>query len=225
MLQNRVNEKLQNLKSQSLSTVVEEQLEQMILNGELKPGERINESSLSNLLQISRAPIREACRQLAQYGMIENRVGKGSYVRLIELEEALELYDLRGILDALAAEQAAVRADERGHENLRREVENMRQFADDESSNAYFAANLAFHWTIVDLSGNQSLRETYEVIIKKLSLFRQRTLAQRNRLKVSLSQHEGIFNAICAKDADLAARLARAHVEDAKQVLLEQFNS
>ncbi|UTW11393.1 GntR family transcriptional regulator [Marinobacterium rhizophilum] len=220
MEQQLFTNRLQDLKSQSLSRAVEEQLEQMILSGELLPGERINESYLSNTLKISRAPIREACRQLAQYGMVENRVGKGSYVRQVNLEEALELYELRGVLDALAAEKASQNASSEGIAGLGLLVEQMRSFAARHESTEYFATNLKFHHQIVQLAGSAALIDLYEVVFKKLSLFRQKTLSQPDRLQRSLSQHEGIFAAIQNRDAQLGSQLARSHVEEAKGVLL-----
>lgn len=220
MEQQIFSSKLQDMKNQSLSGAVAEQLERMILDGTLQPGERINESHLSNSLQISRAPIREACRKLAQYGMIENRPGKGSYVRLVNLKEAAELYELRGVLDALAAEQASQRASEEELATLAGLIEQMRRFVAEQAATEYFDTNLRFHHRIVQLSANGSLIDLYEVVFRKLSLFRQKTLSRSDRLAVSLQQHEGIFTAIQDRNAELAATLARRHVEEAKNVLL-----
>lgn len=220
MEQNLIVDRLRDLKSQSLSKMVEEQLEHMILTSEIKPGERINESLLSSTLQISRAPIREACRQLAKHGMVENRVGKGTFVREVILSEAIELYDIRASLDSLAAERACQLADEQGLNGLSALVEKMRVFAEEKDSLKYFSTNLEFHRRIVQLSSNASLMDFYETIFKKLSLFRQKTLAKPDRLQRSLSQHEEIYHAIAAKDAQRAAGLARSHVEEAKEVLL-----
>ncbi|MCU7944752.1 MAG: GntR family transcriptional regulator [Candidatus Thiodiazotropha sp. (ex Cardiolucina cf. quadrata)] len=222
MDQKQITDKLQDLKSQSLSKVVEEQLELMILRGDLQPGDRINESYLSNLLQISRAPIREACRNLSQYGVVETRVGKGTFVRQVNLKEAVELYDIRGILDALAAEQASQLADPEGFSVLANLIEQMRDLADNKASTEYFTTNLAFHLQIVRLAGNSALIDIYEVIIKKLSLFRQITLSQPDRLQRSLSQHENILDAIKNRNASRAGQLARDHVEEAKEVLVDK---
>ncbi len=224
MQQRHVSDKLKDLKSQSLSKVVEEQLEQMIITGELQPGDRINESSLSNSLEISRAPIREACRQLAQYGMVENRVGKGTFVRKVNLKEALELYEIRGALDSLAADHVSQHASQDEVAELAKLIKQMHKFATAKSSTEYFATNLKFHQMIVQLSRNTALIELYEVVFRKLSLFRQKTLAQPSRMQRSLSQHEGILRAIENKDAQLARQLARSHVKEAKEVLLAEMN-
>ncbi|WP_172378406.1 GntR family transcriptional regulator [Vibrio sp. Vb339] len=207
------------MKKQSLSKVVEQQLEQMILSGQLLPGERINESYLSNALDISRAPIREACRQLAQYGMVEVRTGKGTYVRQVELSEAIELYEIRGVFDAFAAEQTALRASDNEIKDLSVLVEKMKACVKDDDTSEYFALNLQFHHQIVLLSGNQSLIGQYELVLRKLSLFRQKTLSKPDRLVHSLSHHENIMLAIQRRDSLEAAKLARSHVEDAKGVL------
>ena len=173
--------------------------------------------------KISRAPIREACRQLAQYGMVENRVGKGTFVRKVNLQEAVELYEIRGALDALAAERVSLRASHEELTDLKTLIEQMREYAAEKSTTEYFATNLEFHQMIVQLSRNSALIELYEVVFRKLSLFRQKTLAQPSRLQRSLSQHEGIFNAIEKQDTQRARQLARSHVEEAKEVLLSEI--
>lgn len=223
MFKEQVSEKLNSIKNQSLSNFVAEQLEAMILNGDLKSGERINESHLSNLLQISRAPIREACRQLAQYGVVENRVGKGTYVRLIGVEEAFELYDLRGVLDGLAAEQACINASDEDIKVLAGFVDSMQKFSQESLSKDYFSANLAFHKAIVDCSNSHSLHEMYTVVSKKLTLFRQTTLTYPERMEESLKEHKEIFAAICNRDELMAGKKARTHVKNAKAVLVKQY--
>ncbi|WMC10258.1 GntR family transcriptional regulator [Oceanimonas pelagia] len=220
MEQELFTDKLQSLKNQSLSKMVGEKLELMILSGQIQPGERINESNLSATLQISRAPIREALRQLAQFGMVEIRTGKGTYVRQVLLTEAVELYEIRGVLDALAAEQASQRANEEGLASLAELVEQMRGYASKQASTEYFTTNLKFHHQIVQLSGSTALADLYEMVFKKLSLFRQKTLSKPDRLERSLMQHEEIYAAISRRDAERAAILARSHVEEAKLVLL-----
>ncbi|MBC7004141.1 FCD domain-containing protein [Photobacterium sp. BZF1] len=216
-----INEQVQTVKNQSLSKVVQQQLETMILNGELAPGERINESYLSSHLQISRAPIREACRQLAQYGMVETRTGKGSFVCQVDLKEAIELYEIRGAFDALAAEQAASRASEDDINALEQHISQMEESEKANDRVEYFSSNLKFHHQIVLISRNSALLELYSVVLKKLSLFRQLNLSKPNQIADSLAQHKGIFAAIKTKDATKASELARQHVEEAKQRLLE----
>ena len=97
---------LRKIQNNSLSGAVFTQLERLVMAGGIAPGERINESQLANRLGVSRAPIREACRQLEKYGLVEVRKNKGTFIRDIKIDEALELYDIRAALEALAAEKA-----------------------------------------------------------------------------------------------------------------------
>ncbi len=99
---------IKKVQTQSLTSVIYDQLEDMILTGKLKPGERINESQLSAQLEVSRAPIREACRQLEKHGMVQIISRRGTFVANIAVSEVKELYDIRASLETLAAEKAAV---------------------------------------------------------------------------------------------------------------------
>ena len=85
---------IKKVQTQSLTSVIYDQLEDMILTGRLKPGERINESKLSAQLEVSRAPIREACRQLEKHGMVQILSRRGTFVANIAVSEVKELYDV-----------------------------------------------------------------------------------------------------------------------------------
>ena len=82
---------IKKVQTQSLTSVIYDQLEDMILTGRLKPGERINESKLSAQLEVSRAPIREACRQLEKHGMDKRDLGaiRDALERVPELRRLL----------------------------------------------------------------------------------------------------------------------------------------
>src|SRR5689334_24271674 len=79
----------------------------MIAVGELKGGNRINESALAIKLGVSRGPIREACRSLEQTGLLRSEINRGFFVREISMKEALDIYDLRAHLALMAGRLAA----------------------------------------------------------------------------------------------------------------------
>jgi DNA-binding GntR family transcriptional regulator len=216
------DKKINDLKTHSLGTIIEQRLERMILDGEIMPGERINESSLAQSFGVSRAPIREACRKLAQYGLVENRVGKGSFVCQVDLKVVIELYELRGMLDAYAVEQVCLKADQTMIDTLGSCIDEMRMLASQAMATEYLLANMAFHMLIIEYAGNESLTHIYQGLAKKLTLFRNETLSVADRRQISMSQHEQIFQAIADRDAQRASLLARHHVEQAKKVLLER---
>ena len=218
----KLEEKLTNLKTTSLSLVVEKYLEERMLNDDLQPGERINESVLAQKLGISRAPIREACRKLEKYGLLESRVGKGAFVRTISHEEALNLYSIRGVLDAYAAEQVSMIRTKKQLQHLAGLLQKMRDLIPGSSTDEYLCSNIDFHKSIVTYSNNASLIGVHEGIVKQLAIFRLKTLSQPERRSVSMIQHEAIYQAIADQNPRLAAEQARHHVEEAKAYLIEQ---
>ena len=208
------------VQKQSLSSVICSQLEDMILSGDIKPGERINESQLSSLLGVSRAPIREACRQLERHGMVEVRVNKGTFVRELNITEVEELYEIRAALDALAGEKAAMATDTGELDTLSNHLKDMKTASQSDDHDALFKANVEFHMTVMRMAGNINLMSLYEGVCKKASLFRRTSLSLPGRLLESTRQHEAIFKAIADGDASKAAELMKHHIMDAKTVLL-----
>ena len=82
-------------RTQSLTSLVRQELDRMIENGELQSGDRLNEIALANRLGVSRGPIREAFRGLEQSGLVEVVGDRGVFVRQVELKEVVEIYEVR----------------------------------------------------------------------------------------------------------------------------------
>jgi len=211
---------LQNIKTNSLSSIIYRQLEEMILAGKIKSGERINESQLATALQVSRAPIREACRQLEKHGMVEVFANRGTFVRSIEAEEVEELYDIRAALEALAGERAAERMAPKARKELQASFAAMEEFANRGSVVDYYEANAEFHLEIIQASGSKSLSSIYESICKQVSLYRKTSLSLPGRLNISLLQHQEILAALLSGDGNKAGTLLRHHVVDAGHALV-----
>src|SRR5512135_2250110 len=95
------------LQSASLSSAAQQEIERMILAGELLPGTKLTEAWLSERLGVSRGPIREAFRMLEEAGLVRQEKNRGVFVRDIPLEEALEIYDLRAAMDELVGRRLA----------------------------------------------------------------------------------------------------------------------
>src|SRR5580692_5927653 len=109
-------------RSKSLSSLAAEELERMIINGELQSGDRINESTLAQMFGISRGPIREACRSLEKSGLVRVVTNRGVFVREMSVAQAAEIYDVRAHLFGLVGRLAALRATERDVAELQRMV-------------------------------------------------------------------------------------------------------
>ena len=95
------------LRANSLATAAQQEIERMILDGEIGPGSKLTEAWLSERLGVSRGPIREAFRMLEDSGLVRQEKNRGVFVRDIPLDEALEIYDLRAAMDELVGRRLA----------------------------------------------------------------------------------------------------------------------
>jgi DNA-binding GntR family transcriptional regulator len=213
-------DEIKEFQNRSLVEVIFRQMEGMILSGNIRPGERINESKISTLLGVSRAPIREALRLLASNGILEIRANRGMFVRDIKVQEVDELYDIRAALDALAGERAAALISEEQLQGLEKWMQEMAVHVEANDVEAYYRANINFHTAIVEISGNENLLSMYEGICKRMSLFRKASLSLPGQLSVSLRKHKKILAAITSKDPLKAGNVLRNHTLEAKKTLL-----
>jgi DNA-binding GntR family transcriptional regulator len=205
-------------RSKSLSSLAAEELERMIINGELQSGDRINESTLAQMFGISRGPIREACRSLEKSGLVRVVNNRGVFVREMSVAQAVEIYDVRAHLFGLAGRLAANRATKRDLAELRAMVDEMKRAEDIDE---YYPLNVAFHARLVELSGNSRLAELYKSLSKELHLFRRRGLVQGESMVSSNREHMRMIEALRNRDAELAEREMVRHIQAGKARLLK----
>lgn len=196
----------------TITSIAVDAIEDMIVSGELLAGDRINESTLAERLGISRGPIREACRSLEQAGLLTSKTNRGMYVRKVTLDEARELYELRGAVAGLAGELIVERADDTEIEALQRLVDQMQVAAEEGATAQYYKLNLEFHDKLVQAAQNRALEETYRKIVNQLHLLRRQGLVQEGNLQISNDEHREIVSALARRDAPKAASALREHV-------------
>jgi DNA-binding GntR family transcriptional regulator len=208
------------LRTQSLPGVLERELEKVILGGIIAPGERVNENALAARFGVSRGPLREALRSLMSSGLIDQVPNRGFFVRKLELEQALAIYDVRAALFGLAGELLAQRADPETIARLRGFLDDMDAAVAAMDFDAYYPINLAFHTFIVGATDNPVLAASYGDLVKKLHLFRARSLVQGGGLSVSNAEHRDMVEAVAARDPARAREAFNAHVARAKARLI-----
>jgi DNA-binding GntR family transcriptional regulator len=196
-------------------------LRDAILSGRLPAGTRLRQTELAGRLAISRTPIREALGRLQQEGLVEILPAAGVRVAVLNLTEAAELYDVREVLDGLAARLAARRADATALAGLDKSLVRMARCLQREESNQWFPAHVAFHDAIFRAAGNARLQAMSSVVRLSIRHFHPLLLRTANRLEDALREHRGIFEAIAARDEIAAERLARAHIANAKEIVLK----
>jgi phosphonate utilization transcriptional regulator len=205
------------MRTQSLTSLVQEEIDRQITTGELAAGKRINEIALAERLGISRGPIREACRALVQAGLLEAVRNRGVFVRQIGPAEMAEVYDVRAALDHMAGRTLAERITRAQLTALKQLVRRMDQAAKRRQIAEYYPLNLTFHRSIIEYAGNRRLASIYEGLVKELHLSRRAGLVQGGGLHFSNDEHKEIVAALEAHDPALTARLMEAHVLEGKK--------
>lgn len=204
------------LQSQSLTMLVQRELERMILSGELAVGEKLNEATLASRLGVSRGPVRETFRGLEESGLVRIEKNRGVFVREISVAEADDIYEIRATFDQMAGRKLARSIQPEQLARLRELVAQMHEAADCGDQERYHAANLQFHDGLVEFAGNAKLLQMYRRLVNELSLFRRHTLAQRDRLPASTAEHETILGLIEAGKADEAGRMLYDHAMESR---------
>ncbi|WP_053387297.1 FadR/GntR family transcriptional regulator [Leucobacter japonicus] len=203
-------------------------IERLILDGKLEPGERLPaERDLAEHFGVSRVSIREALRELENRGLIDRRPGRGTIVlspgeradvsdgalsRLAALKPDLhDIMELRAIVEPPIAGITAARATARDVAQLRELVEAMEV---DVTKERYAELDRAFHQAIAQYAHNPLLELINEQIAQQIAPSRASRYQTKARRNASSVAHRRIFEAIAAGDAELAETEARAHVID-----------
>ena len=210
------------VRATSLGKLVRDDVLGMILRGEIKAGERINEPDVASRLGVSRVPVQEALRELESSGLVEARKHSGVFVRKLGEEEVRSLYELRALLDGFAGRRAAelpVADRERLSDALEASVGRMEDAARASNVSAYYSENLRFHWLMVEAARNAALTDTYRNIVQKLHLSRLTNLSHGMGMLASVADHREIAAALRSGDAARTEQLLAAHVHRAHERL------
>lgn len=195
---------------EELAAVVRER----IYGGRYPAGARLPQEALAAELGVSRTPLREALRVLEHEGLIRVTPGEGARVVSGDVETLLQAYELRAVLDGLAARLAArSRPSPSRCRDLRRIIATQRAALDPWSPRAYTGANVDFHEQLLYLSGNEFVIAQAPVLRMTAQVFAPVALIEPANARRAITEHETIAAAVEDADEDEAERLARAHIQ------------
>ena len=206
---------------------IAESIRDSIINGKIKPGERLLEPNVAKLLGVSRTPVREAFFQLESEGLVEVMPRKGAVVSEISIKDATELYSVRSVLEGLAAKLAVANITASKIEELKNINELLIKHTKKESDNfrEITALNNQFHDLINREAQNEKLYQTIELLRKQTMRYNYIYLSVMFRIKVSIGEHEEIIRLLSEKKAEESENYMRKHVEDAGKQLCEYIKS
>lgn len=189
-----------------------EALENDIVEGRLRFGERLDETELAERFGVSRTPIREALIQLAGSGMIELRPRRGAHVTLLGPRELLETFEYMGELEAACARFAAHRMTAEERVAFDAAFNRCRKACEKGDRDAYYHANADFHSAIYDGSHNRMLATVAHGQQRRLQPYRRLQLRVHGRLAKSFDEHSAVAEALLKGDGVEAGRRLRDHV-------------
>ena len=172
---------------------------------------RLDERQLSAALGVSRTPIREAMTLLEQEGFLRTLPRRGVFIIRKTKREIVEMIQVWAALESMAARLAAEHASDEEREDLRRMMKTAVEENPAEHMGHYSDANIAFHQSIIRMSGSELIGNMTENLFIHVRAIRRATISQSNRLERSIHDHMAIVEALEKGDADLAERLVREH--------------
>jgi DNA-binding GntR family transcriptional regulator len=196
-----------------LASEVAEMLRERIYTQRYPTGSWLRQEQLASELGVSRTPLREALRILEQDGLIQLAAGQGARVVTGDLDTLLDAYELRAVVDGLAARLAAERPNSELVRYLHRAIEVQRAAVDPWSPRDYTQSNVDFHEQIVHLSGNEFVINQRPILRMTAQVFAPVALVRPESALRAIREHTAIADAIEAGDGPAAERLARAHIE------------
>jgi DNA-binding GntR family transcriptional regulator len=203
----------------SLTESVAAELRSGITTGRLEPGERLVEADLAARMGISRAPVREALRQLEYEGLVTGRPRRGYVVRELSADELLEIYDLRVLLEPVLAAAAAERFTPEKLAELGDIVDRMRDGARCNDSPIVVQADRDFHAQIGRFSGRPLTAQIFDHFNAQVRRFTQAMVVTYADIGQMVDEHQSLLDALASGDPQRAAAEMRLHLEDARRRL------
>lgn len=233
------------MRRQSASDIIVEDIKNAILEQKLKAGDKLpTERELAEQYTLSRIPVREALKTLAQMGLVESKHGKGTFVKepdstpiidsllqpmLTGSKAVLELMALRKLIETQGAREAALLRTEQELENIRLKEQECRQHLDQMNIGmlkAFQTSDYAFHLAIAEASKNTLFRNFLQIIEKTLRLHQVYGFMDNlgNSLDMVRRCHMELVDAIAARDARAAGEAMERHLGYVEKILAQHYN-
>lgn len=197
----------------SFADQAEAALRQQILSGHRAPGERLNEVEIAAELGVSRGPVREAMQRLARDGLVLVQPHRGAFVRSLDPDEIVELFEVRTALECTAARLAAERRSDADVTALQGLLDSSAKAVTGTGDAPHYPAHLDLHELVAMVSGNGRLHRAIVQINQELKLVRAASGFRPERAPRALVEHSDVVSAIVERDVEGAAELMRTHLQ------------
>ena len=199
-------------------------LKNMIISRKLLPGDKIPQEKLAHDLGISRTPLVSALKYLEKEKLVEAIPRRGFYVRLFSKEEMISIFELREVLEGLAARRAARNISNVQINKLKKFFEQFKRLSDITDISAYAIEDRRFHNFITEIGAKEFLKsilENYNIISYSYQLVSSEGLVRTPN--ETIHEHLAMIDAISTKDEDLAEDIMRQHLQRGIAVLTREI--
>lgn len=197
---------------------VYEAIRKAIFQRHIQPGDRLSVPLLASQLEVSRSPVREAVLRLVKDGLAVEEPRKGVVVVELDADQLLAIYEVREVLEALAARLAATRATDDALESIRECLHRHETASLQRDTEQALIADTEFHQLVREATGNGQLVGFLDQLKDKVRVAMRTTSVTRGTDR-ALADHKQIFDALVARNADAAADAAAGHVARLREAL------
>ena len=205
----------------TLSDKILEVIENAIMSGSIKPGQRIIETEMAKKLGTSKSPVREALKRLEGDGIVEFVPRKGYTVKVIDRKSIDAFFDIFFILEPEMAKMALKKMNDAAYKVLDEFIEGMERFLDENDYEAYLTLNDQFHSYFYTLTENEWAIKISRMFHKHSKMMRSLSLHKRNRVFSSKTEHREIVASFKQKDERLVEEAVKNHLRKFKENILK----
>ena len=199
-------------KKNTRTEILLSEIENLIVNGSMVPGQRLDEMVLAKKYGVSRTPVREAIRALTAIGLVQNTGRQGSQVAKLSISMLIEMFELMAVLEGMCAQLAARRATKNELIEMHKTHQLLEKTFEKGTHKEFYDVNLKFHDQLYNASHTQYLAEETLRLRRRLSPYRMRVTFQPGRMSSTLEEPNKILIAINKGESELAKNEAISHL-------------
>lgn len=212
------------IKRESISQQIYRKLKDRILDGDLPPGTHLLENKIADQAGISRGPVREALRQLEADGLVEVKANIGTFVHTLTIEEIIEIYTVRSLLEGYTAKLAAEKATRTGIEKLHRIMRAAQKSAGNGDLQETIKHDFDLHRQIWEMASHRIVYDLLHHLEWRVRMLIMLQAPLFTQLVDSIQDHTLIIDAIAEGNGEMASALVQEHIKQAGALIIQHMD-
>ncbi|WP_340119200.1 GntR family transcriptional regulator [Pelagibius sp. 7325] len=204
--------KLETSQNETRAEALRRTLEQEILSGKLRPGDRLDEVELAERFGVSRTPVRQALHALSAGGLLDIKTRQGACVSSLSIAMLLEMFQMMAELEGLCASFAARRARPEQRRQLKEIHERLVKTFEEDDPERFYEVNREFHEAVYAAANSEFIADQTLALRNRVSPYRRYVTFQPGRMAATLGEHAEVLEAILAANPSAAQQAMRSHV-------------